>query len=62
MLVVDMTSEFKKQYPNIDNYQPTSEDAIMRGVSEVISGIGNISPYSGGTVGGLFEGTYDVNK
>ncbi|WP_254902649.1 hypothetical protein [Lonsdalea britannica] len=62
MLVVDMTREFKKQYPNIDNYIPISEDAIMRGVSEVISGIGNISPYSGGTVGGLFGGAYDVNK
>ncbi|MFP1981880.1 hypothetical protein [Lonsdalea quercina] len=57
-----MTNEFKKQYPNTDNYTPVSEDVILRGVSEVVSGIGKISPYSGGTVGGLFDGVYDVNN
>ncbi|UUE45153.1 hypothetical protein [Pectobacterium aroidearum] len=62
MLVVDMTSEFRKQYPNTDNYTPISEDTALRVVSEVVSGIGKISPYSGGTVGGLFEGMHDVNK
>ncbi|MFP1723529.1 hypothetical protein ACLECU_08595 [Lonsdalea quercina] len=62
MLVVDMTNEFKKQYPNTDNYTPVSEDVILRGVSEVVSRIGEISPYSGGTVGGLFDGAYDVNN
>ncbi|EJS92193.1 Hypothetical protein Y17_4692 [Pectobacterium wasabiae CFBP 3304] len=62
MLVVDMTSEFRKQYPNTDNYTPISEDTALRVVSEVVSGIGNISPYSGGTIGGLLDGMYDVNK
>nr|WP_240345455.1 hypothetical protein [Pectobacterium brasiliense] len=62
MLVVDMTSEFRKQYPNTDNYTPISEDTTLRVVSEVVSGIGKISPYSGGSVGGLLEGMHDVNK
>ncbi|KHS78936.1 hypothetical protein [Pectobacterium brasiliense] len=62
MLVVDMTSEFRNQYPNTDNYTPISEDITLRVVSEVVSGIGKISPYSGGSVGGLLEGMHDVNK
>ncbi|KHT15529.1 hypothetical protein [Pectobacterium brasiliense] len=62
MRVVDMTSEFRKQYPNTDNYTPISEDTTLRVVSEVVSGIGKISPYSGGSVGGLLEGMHDVNK
>ncbi|MBN3051352.1 hypothetical protein H4F45_07645 [Pectobacterium brasiliense] len=62
MLVVDMTSEFRKQYPNTDNYTPISEDTTLRVVSEVVSGIGKSSPYSGGSVGGLLEGMHDVNK
>ncbi|AOR60793.1 hypothetical protein [Pectobacterium parmentieri] len=62
MLVVDMTSEFRKQYPNTDNDTPISEDTTLRVVSEVVSGIGNISPYSGGTIDGLLDGMHDVNK
>ncbi|KFF69899.1 hypothetical protein IV99_00915 [Pectobacterium brasiliense] len=62
MLVVDMTSEFRNQYPNTDNYTPISEDTTLRVVSEVVSGIGKISPYSGGSVGGLLDGMHDVNK
>ena len=65
MLVVNMTSEFKKQFPNTDGYAPISEgtpDMIMsRGLSEIASGIGKVSPYSGGTVGGLLKGAHDVN-
>ncbi|WP_234932207.1 hypothetical protein [Pectobacterium carotovorum] len=66
MLVVDMTSEFRKQYPNTDNYTPISEKnlemVVNRGVSEIASGVGRMSPYSGGTIGGLLEGMHDVNK
>lgn len=62
MLVVDVTSEFKKQYPNISGYVPTGEDAAFRVVTEVVSGIGKMSPYSGGSVGGFLDGAYDVNK
>ncbi|MBN3179646.1 hypothetical protein [Pectobacterium parmentieri] len=62
MLVVDMTSEFRKQYPNTDNHTPISEGATLRVASEVVSGIGRISPYSGGTIDGLLDGMHDVNK
>ncbi|WP_410412788.1 hypothetical protein [Lonsdalea quercina] len=66
MIVMDMTNEFKKQYPNIDSYDPISENSIGmivdRSISETASSIGDISPYSGGTFGGLFEGMHDVKK
>ncbi|MFJ5332423.1 hypothetical protein [Pectobacterium versatile] len=66
MLVVDMTSEFRKQYPNTDSYTPISEKnlemVVNRGVSEIASGVGRMSPYSGGTIGGLLDGMHDVNK
>ncbi|MFJ5361354.1 hypothetical protein V6M93_10235 [Pectobacterium brasiliense] len=66
MLVVDMTSEFRKQYPNTDNYTPISkknlEMIVNRGVSEIASGVGRMSPYSGGTIDGLLGGMHDVNK
>ncbi|MCL6370698.1 hypothetical protein EXT53_19270 [Pectobacterium polaris] len=48
--------------PETDNCTPIREDTTLRVVSEVVSGIGKISPYSGGTVGGLLEGMHDVNK
>lgn len=62
MLVVDVTNEFKKQYPNTGGYVPTNEDTTLRVVTEVVSGIGKISPYSGGSVGGFLDEAYDVNK
>jgi len=66
MLVVDMTSEFKKQYPNTDGITPMDESSsrvkAYRAMSEVASSVGKLSPYSGGTVGGFLEGTYDVNQ
>ncbi len=66
MLVVDMTSEFKKQYPNIDGFTPLDESTVrvkaFRAAAEIASGVGKVSPYSGGTVGGLLEGMHDVNK
>ncbi|ENC9557857.1 hypothetical protein ACSZMY_14490 [Aeromonas hydrophila] len=66
MLVVDMTSEFKKQYPNTDGITPMDESSnrvkAYRAMSEVASSVGKLSPYSGGTVGGFLEGAYDVNQ
>ncbi|EKP0309447.1 hypothetical protein ACTG2W_04920 [Aeromonas sp. 96A] len=66
MLVVDMTSEFKKQYPNTDGIAPMDESSsrvkAYRAMSEVASSVGKLSPYSGGTVGGFLEGAYDVNQ
>lgn len=66
MIIIDMTNEFKKQYPNIDSYDPVSQNSIGmivdRSVSETASSIGDISPYSGGNFGGSFERMHDVNK
>ncbi|WP_233961755.1 hypothetical protein, partial [Pectobacterium versatile] len=66
MLAVDMTNEFRQQYPNTDNYTPISEKnlemVVNRGASEIVSGVGRMSPYSGGTIGGLLDGMHDVNK
>nr|WP_240354962.1 hypothetical protein [Pectobacterium brasiliense] len=66
MLVIDMTSEFRKQYPNINGFNPQDESTIrmkaFRAAAEIASGVGKMSPYSGGTVGGLLEGMHDVNK
>ncbi|GLY61184.1 hypothetical protein Pcaca05_20410 [Pectobacterium carotovorum subsp. carotovorum] len=66
MLVVDMTSEFRNQYPNINGFSPLDESTIrmkaFRAAAEIASGVGKVSPYSGGTVGGLLEGMHDVNK
>ncbi|MBW5898143.1 hypothetical protein IM881_16790 [Pectobacterium brasiliense] len=66
MLVVDMTNEFRKQYPNINGFNPLDESTIrmkaFRAAAEIASGVGKVSPYSGGTVGGLLEGMHDVNK
>ncbi|QTL95331.1 hypothetical protein [Aeromonas jandaei] len=66
MVVVDITSEFKSQYPNTEGYAPDSEltpDMMLKRVmAESASLVGKSSPYSGGTVGGLLKGAYDVNK
>ncbi|PKX81307.1 hypothetical protein A0G02_07125 [Pectobacterium peruviense] len=65
MQVADVTGEFKKQYPNIDNFMPTEETLRSRGesaVTEVASALGYGSSYSGGSVGGLLGGFSDANK
>lgn len=61
-LVIEMTSEFKKHFKNIKN-----ESQISMGRSATIQYVaaqssatgGSVSPYSGGTVGGLLGSTYD---
>ncbi|OSN04495.1 hypothetical protein AU510_11735 [Lonsdalea britannica] len=66
MVVIDMTREFKKQYPNIDGFTPLDELTprmiVYRAAAEIASDVGRVSPYSGGTVGGLLEGMHDVNQ
>ena len=66
MVVVDVTNEFKSQYPNTEGYAPEPEDTadvmLKRTMAETASLLGKVSPYSGGTVGGLLDGVYDVNK
>lgn len=66
MLVVDVTSEFKRQYPNTDGVQAANQDSrdtmAQRAMAETASAIGTVSPYSGGSVGGLLDGAFDVSK
>ncbi|MDE8741906.1 hypothetical protein PZA20_08715 [Pectobacterium polaris] len=65
MQVVEMTSEFKKQYPNIDNFEPSEETLRSMGESaaaEVASALGYGSSYSGGSMGGVLSRFSDVNK
>jgi len=61
MAVVEVTDEFKNQYPNI-NGQYVSPEGIKgkakRYAAETMSSIGSISPYSGANVGGIL-GEYD---
>lgn len=66
MQVVDVTNEFKKQYPNTSGFEPESESNLnivfQRVGAEIASAVGKVSPYSGGTINGVLEGTFDVNK
>ncbi|MEM6160463.1 PAAR domain-containing protein [Erwinia sp. P6884] len=62
MLVIEMTSAFKQQYPNIGNKisHPTGSSAkIQQAAADSAAVAGSISPYSGGTVGGSLGSTYD---
>jgi uncharacterized Zn-binding protein involved in type VI secretion len=61
MLVVEMTGVFKEQYPNSGNLQPFQE--TLGGVAQHVAAEGaatgdSLSPYSGGTVGGVLGGSY----
>lgn len=61
MLVVEMTGVFKEQYPNSGNLQPFQE--TLGGVVQHVAAEGaatgdSLSPYSGGTVGGILGGSY----
>ncbi|KLP36236.1 PAAR domain-containing protein [Enterobacter ludwigii] len=61
MLVVEMTGVFKEQYPNSGNLQPFQETrgGVVQHVAAEGAATGNsLSPYSGGTVGGVLGGTY----
>ncbi|MGX5107281.1 PAAR domain-containing protein [Enterobacter cloacae] len=65
MLVVEMTSAFKERYLNSGNLQPFQETPGGKFQHIVADGaaIGDsLSPYSGGTVGGVLGGSYDDDK
>lgn len=65
MLVVEMTSIFKEQYPNSDNFQElhvSSRGKIQKTAAESAAVGDSLSPYSGGTIGGVLGGSYDVNE
>lgn len=62
ILVVEMTSAFSKQFPNIENKspQPSGGSAkIQQAAADSAAVAGSTSPYSGGTVGGSLGSTYD---
>lgn len=61
MAVVEVTDEFKNQYPNINGQHISPEGntgKAKRFAAETMSSIGSISPYSGENVGGVL-GEYD---
>lgn len=65
MLVVEMTEVFKEQYPNSVNLQPFQETPGGKFQHIVANGaaIGDsLSPYSGGTVGGVLGGSYENDE
>lgn len=65
MLVVEMTNAFKEQYPNSGNLQPFQENPGGKFQHIVAHGAAagdSLSPYSGGTVGGVLGGSYDNDK
>ncbi|ASI21305.1 hypothetical protein E4188_23575 (plasmid) [Aeromonas media] len=68
MLVIDMTSKFRRQYPNTDGVMPANEDNPdirkhrAMAMAKAASAIGTVSPYSGGSVGGLLGGESHVSK
>lgn len=65
MLVVEMTEVFKEQYPNSGNLQPFQESPGGKFQHIVADGaaIGDsLSPYSGGTVGGVLGGSYENDE
>lgn len=59
MQVIEMTAEFRKQYPNAERYTPVPDsNSPDKVVAETLSAIGEGSPYSAGTVGGVLGGVY----
>lgn len=63
MQVMEMTGEFKKQYANIFNEhpkEPSAMDKLENGAANSASAIGELSPYSGGSVNGVLGDIYDV--
>lgn len=62
MLVVEMTVVFKEQYPNsghLQPYQETPGGVVEHVLAEGAATGDSLSPYSGGTVGGVLRGSYD---
>ncbi|MFT4271805.1 MAG: PAAR domain-containing protein [Pantoea sp.] len=65
MSVMEMTKNFKTQYPNNDSIHPLEKypGRMIDQVAAEIATTGNsLSPYSGGTIGGLLGGSYDINE
>ena len=65
MNVMEVTSSFREQYPNIEQFKPNSESLTGRveeGLTNSASTVGSSSGYSGGTIGGVLGGSYDIDE
>jgi len=65
MNVLEVTSAFREQYPNIENFEPNSESGMGQmeeGLANSASTVGSSSGYSGGTIGGVLGGSYDIDE
>lgn len=61
MRLSEVTNEFKGQHPNVDNYTLDEENTMEKNLAVGASTLGSASGYSGGTVGGLLGGSYDLD-
>ncbi|MEG5826666.1 PAAR domain-containing protein [Enterobacter bugandensis] len=65
MNVLEVTSAFKEQYPNIEHFRPITESftgQVEEGLANSASAVGSSSGYSGGTIGGVLGGSYDIDE
>ncbi|WP_296240719.1 PAAR domain-containing protein [uncultured Enterobacter sp.] len=65
MRVVEMTTEFKKMYPNKDNlprYQESPKGQVQHIAAEAATTGDSLSQYSSGTFDGVLGGSYDVDE
>lgn len=65
MNIMEVTSKFREQYPNIDHFKPNPESLTGRveeGLANSASTAGSSSGYSGGTIGGVLGGSYDIDE
>ncbi|HEX4501928.1 MAG TPA: PAAR domain-containing protein [Scandinavium sp.] len=65
MNVMEVTNNFKEQYPNTENFKPNTEgrtEKIEGELANSASTVGSSSGYSGGTIGGVLGGSYDIDE
>ncbi|WP_449553935.1 PAAR domain-containing protein [Lelliottia amnigena] len=65
MNVLEVTSAFREQYPNIEHFKLSSESLtgqVEEGLANSASAVGSSSGYSGGTIGGVLGGSYDIDE
>jgi len=65
MNVLEVTSAFREQYPNIEHFKLSSESPtgqVEDGLANSASAVGSSSGYSGGTIGGVLGGSYDIDE
>lgn len=65
MNVMEVTSAFREQYPNIEHFKLSSESLtgqVEEGLANSVSAVGSSSGYSGGTIGGVLGGSYDIDE